>query len=47
MEPLAECVNWDYGKCANIKPTPPHPPSKVLCKACLDRLDKKIQGLFR
>lgn len=38
MKPLKFCVNGDA--------RPIHPPSKVLCKECLEELDKKMQALI-
>lgn len=33
-------------RCVNGCDAPPHPPSKVLCKECFARLDKKMRGLL-
>lgn len=38
MKPLKHCVNG----CA----TPPAPPSKILCQACLDKLTVKLHKIL-
>ena len=38
--------NLATGKCSNGDGRPIHPPSKVLCRECMDMIEEKLKALL-